>query len=405
MSDSTSPKGDYGSTVVSGMGTEGENTDVHRQCEEEGVVQTENPSTLEDSDEEIQTTGAIFKNILTLGIPLIGASLLAFSIQTMTNAFVGRRLGPELFARYTLGISVANLFGFSIGIGLNGALDTFVSQAYGRDKQATRDIGVSMQRAGVVSMICAVPLSLILLFGSPLFCVMFGDELGNGVMEFTRHAVPNLILGFFLSIMTKVLEAINLPELVVYSTSVGAFVCLFVNYFFTHSIASAVATLTVGLAVQVLVAALLVRFHPSVTFWRHCEWPASKEAVSLQGLRQFMRLGIPSLVAVCAEWWAFEMLDMISANISVQTVASISLMFTVGTNIFAISSSISTAIAVLMGNAMGARQPQLAKQYLRAGCSFCAYSTLSTLHCCICTGERLPACSPTMRVSSKPFAT
>lgn len=308
----------------------------------------------------------VARKILTLMGPTIVGSILSFSTQAITNSFVGRRLGPDLFAHYTLGISVANLFGFSIGIGLNGALDTFISQAYGRDRQATRDIGVSVQRATFLSLSCAIPLAFVFIWGGPIFRLVFGEDLGNGALVFTRHAVPNLVLSFLRDILTKTLQAINLPELVLYSTIVSALSCFTLNYLFTSSIGTAVSVLTATQGIQLAVLLGLARWHPSVTFWHHCEWP-SKDAYDFSGLALFLKVGIPSLIAVCAEWWAFEVLDVVAASISVHTVATVNLVLTIGSLYFSMALAISVATSVLVGNALGENRPALARQYARIG--------------------------------------
>lgn len=317
------------------------------------------PAALPNTEEK---RSEVIRRIFGLMGPTVIGSILAFSTQAITNSFVGRRLGAELFAHYTLGVSVANLFGFSVGIGLNGALDTFISQAFGRDKQATRDIGVSLQRACVLSLIACVPLAAVLLWGGPLFRLLFGDELGDGALEFTQHAVPNLILYFGTNILTKVVQAINLPELVVYCAGLSAVSCFFINYFLTYSIATAVLTLSLTYFIQLVALVCLIRFHPKITFWRHCEWP-SKDSYSPAGMRQFLEVGIPSMIAVCAEWWAFEVLDIVAASISVHDVAAVNLVLTIGSLYFSVALSIAVASSVLVGNALGENRPALARQF------------------------------------------
>lgn len=312
----------------------------------------------------------VVRKLLHLTGPTILGSMLAFSTQAITNSFVGRRLGPVLFAHYTLGVSVANLFGFSIGMGLTGALETFISQAYGRDRQTTKDIGILIQRAIFLSIICTVPLTCLFLWGGPIFRFVFGEDLGNGALEFTRHAVPNLILTFIREVLTDTLQSINLPALVLYSTIASAVTCLTFNYFYTTSIASAVAVLTATQVVQLVVLIGLTRWHPSVTFWHYCEWP-SKEAYNIRGMIQFLKIGIPCLVAMCAEWWAFEVLDVVAASISLQTVAIVNLVITIGAMYFSIGLAISVACSVLVGNALGENRPVLARQYAWTGIALC----------------------------------
>lgn len=46
-----------------------------------------------------------------------------------------------------------------------------------------------------------------------------------------------------------------------------------------------------------------------------------REAMSLKGLRAFMKEGGISIVQLCLEWWSFEFMTIIAAQLSIEAVA------------------------------------------------------------------------------------
>ena len=47
----------------------------------------------------------------------------------------------------------------------------------------------------------------------------------------------------------------------------------------------------------------------------------SKSSFELAGLREYLKVGIPSIGMLCFEWWSFEVMILISAMLSIKAVA------------------------------------------------------------------------------------
>eukprot|EP00758_Cryptobia_borreli_P017050 Tbor_TRINITY_DN6158_c0_g2::TRINITY_DN6158_c0_g2_i11::g.22041::m.22041/K03327/TC.MATE, SLC47A, norM, mdtK, dinF; multidrug resistance protein, MATE family len=295
--------------------------------------------------------------------PIMCSSVIGFGIQTIANSYVGRRLGPTSFAHFMIGVSILNLFGLSIGIGLVAALDTLVSQAYGRTQQQGPDIGIFFQRAVLICVLIMIPISLLLTMGEPVFALMFGKDLGAGALLFTRHSIPYFFISTIVQVFIRTMNAINEPILPLISYCAAFVTCIVLNHFFTYSIQSAVYCLTASNTVMLVLLVLFTRFHPRVTFWKECSWPATQELRSISGLKSFLKVGIPSLLSTCSEWWAFEVLYIISASIGVHVIAEFSLFSTISLSMFSVSVAVSVAASVRVGNSLGANQPDLARQY------------------------------------------
>lgn len=317
----------------------------------------------EDEGDDATSLRDLSWQIVTMSFPVSVGNILMFSLQTMTASFVGRRMGSDVFAHYMIGVSVFNIFGLSIGSGLVAALDTLASQSFGRHKQNSSEIGEYLQRATLVNIILMIPLGLLFVFGKPIWMGVFGNEGGTGASVFTTHAVVYLFTSLMTSTLTRVLAAVNEPQLTLYVNSVVAVACFLLNYFFTNTeVVDAVYVLTATYAIYLALLLAMYFLHPRITFWRKCQWPSPK-LLDREGMREYLSIGIPSLVSVIAEWWAFEVLQVIAANIGMRQVAELNIVMSVTIMLFSVSLGVSVAASVRIGNALGEKKPTLARRF------------------------------------------
>lgn len=103
-----------------------------------------------------------FKHIIELAIPAILCNIFIFIQEIVNLAFIGHLNDPRMIAAIGLGNSCINMFGMAILLGMNGSLNTLLSQAAGA-KQYQLCL-VYVRRARLVLVICFVPISIILLF-------------------------------------------------------------------------------------------------------------------------------------------------------------------------------------------------------------------------------------------------
>ena len=71
------------------------------------------------------------KSVLIKAVPTSMISLIDFIVTTANLVLIGHAGTSEEIAGLGLGVMTANCVSFSISQGLNGAIDTLVSQAYG----------------------------------------------------------------------------------------------------------------------------------------------------------------------------------------------------------------------------------------------------------------------------------
>ena len=79
----------------------------------------------------------------------------------------------------------------------------------------------------------------------------------------------------------------------------------------------------------------------------------------------YFKLSVPATVMLCAEWWSFEIMVLLSGvlGVTAQAVVVISLNFY--TFFFMFPMGIQEASCALIGNQIGANNPKLAKKYCK----------------------------------------
>jgi Na+-driven multidrug efflux pump len=167
------------------------------------------------------------KSIFHLAWPNSATYLVQIAIQTGSMVFVGR-LGPDYMGAAVLGTMMANLTGFSVGLGFATALEALCSQAYGAGKYSL--VGRHAQRAMVILTLACLPLALIW-SQTELILNLLGL---SDISSLAGHYTTVLIIGMWPWFMTEVLrrylqaQAILWP--IVLSTTVVAIVNVPTNY-------------------------------------------------------------------------------------------------------------------------------------------------------------------------------
>jgi MATE family multidrug resistance protein len=297
------------------------------------------------------------------------SSVLCFLLQTATQAFVGRRIGSDALAHYAIGVTAFNIAGLSVGYGLSSALDTLASQAYGRNPR-NPEIGQQLQRSVAVTLAVTLPISYLQVYHSEgALSFAFGQDLGRGASAFIRSAWLYLPLSTLNESFMKVLQAQNTADLIPLPTSASLLAAYFACDMIVEpdkGIGGAAVALTIANLVMFAGFLLLFCFHPRVVVRHTAWWPPSavfSTILDRRGLREYLSVGIPSLVSLCAEWWAIEAMLVVAAQISATEVAMLSIALAVTSTAFSVAIGIGSAASVVVGNALGANKPALAAKY------------------------------------------
>ncbi|KAE9312202.1 hypothetical protein PF008_g20021 [Phytophthora fragariae] len=225
----------------------------------------------------------------------------------------------------TLSTMFMNISAFSVGSGLSSALDTLCSQAYGAKR--FDKIGLYFQAGCMVIATCFVPIFLLNWYSGHFLLLVGQDpEVSRLAQSFSRWAVLGVPFVFLYKLLRKVLQAHNIMKPLVAIAAIGAAVNAVSGYVLTY--------------------------HTSMGFE-----------------------GLPGFLMMMFEWWAFEVLTLMSGVLpdAVKSVSAHAVQVNVNNMIYMVFWGLAVAANVRIGNCLGANSPKQA----RLACKVAQLLTLS----------------------------
>ena len=78
--------------------------------------------------------------------------------------------------------------------------------------------------------------------------------------------------------------------------------------------------------------------------------PNLKQVMKIEGLVEYVKLGIPSALMICIEWWSYEFITIISGYISVEAQAAQVVMTNINALIWMIALGLQQASCCYIGH-------------------------------------------------------
>ncbi len=105
-----------------------------------------------------------------MAVPLVIGMLLYILVQMINTYFIGNLNEPALLAGVGMGNMLINVLCFAVTQGLNGALETLVSQSYGACKY--QECGIFLNRGKVVCTLIMIPIIIIYVFADVILIAL-----------------------------------------------------------------------------------------------------------------------------------------------------------------------------------------------------------------------------------------
>ncbi|KAJ8328427.1 ethionine resistance protein [Batrachochytrium dendrobatidis] len=296
--------------------------------------------------------------IVTLAWPIMVGYILLTSLSVASVLSLGH-VGTKELASSALTTMFCNVTGFSIGIGINTAMDTLCSQAYtgSSDKYA---LGKHLQRSLIVMVLISIPISFLWLFTENIL-LMFGQdpEICRLSGEFALWMLPGLLPYLCADSMKRYLQCQGIVKAAMCVIAIVAPVNIFLQWFLVWSsyaigiIGAPIAT-SVSNILIFLLTILYICFVEGNEKWGGWEW---KEALNVRQIWIYMKLGVPGVAMVCSEWWAFELVALASGMLGDQSLAAQSIILNTISLTYILPMSFSIAASTRIGNSLGANRP------------------------------------------------
>jgi MATE family multidrug resistance protein len=301
------------------------------------------------------------KRILMLGSPVSGAYALSMASQFVAIGFLGH-VGAKELAAASLAVMYTNVCGFSIIVGLSTAMDTLGSQAYtgSNDKHV---LGRIVQRGLVVMLLLTIPIAA-LFWNAEKILLAFSQDPGIAKMSgsYVRKVMPTL----FPIVVSEAVKRFLQSQGIMVAGTYTALLSLLLTFplcsllvgkrFPDWSMGFDGAPIVSCIVTYANMFLLLVyaRWGRSGQAWQH--WGGwTRQAFTKRGIVAFLSLGLPAIIAISSEWWAWEITALECGWIGETALATQSILMNLTTLPYTIPLGIAVALSNRIGSLVGAQ--------------------------------------------------
>ena len=318
---------------------------------------------------KIQTTWKREAKVLTrYSRSLIVTFVLQYSL-TVTSVFMVGHIGKVELGAVSLGTMTANITGFSVYQGLATSLDTLCAQAYGSGHKKL--VGLNCQRMFYFLLCCTIPIVAIWTNGTRLLSLIVPDrqtaELAGLYLRIVAIGTPGYCCfeGGKRFVQAQGLFTANLYVLLFVAPVNVLLHWLFVWHFDWGYIG---APISVAIVHYLLPISLItyIRFAGGLECW------GGFSRAALRNWGPMIRLAIPGLIMVLAEYLAFEILTLAASRLGETELAAQSVVSTITCLTWQIPFPISIAASTRIANLIGATLAPAAKISSKVAVVMCA---------------------------------
>ncbi|KAJ6780067.1 hypothetical protein PWT90_00996 [Aphanocladium album] len=288
------------------------------------------------------------KMVMKASPPLIITYFLQFSINA-TSVFAVGRLGKQQLGAVALANMTAAMTCLAPFIGLATSLDTLCAQAYGDGRKHL--VGLQCQRCFWFLMCAAIPVATLWLFSESILAHIVDAETARLASSYLKIMIFSIPAYITFETGKRILQAQGLFQEISYIILVVAPINIFVNWLLVWQLGLGFIGAPIGVVIsRNLLAALLVLYIKFVN-GSQCWGGFDKKALANWGV--MIRLALPGMTMVLAEWLAFELITLLSSRFGTDYLAAQSAIFTIVALFyqipFAVSVASSTRVAGLIG--------------------------------------------------------
>ncbi|KAI5069470.1 hypothetical protein GOP47_0015771 [Adiantum capillus-veneris] len=291
--------------------------------------------------------------------PLILGNLLTSLLQMISTTLVGH-VGSIELSSASLTYSFCTVTGYSILMGMSGALETLCGQAFGAGEYGK--VGLYLHRSIVVLNTVAVPVAISWLYIEQIYLAFGQDaQLASKAGAYGVLLIPTLFAVSFSFPLVKFLQAQRLvvPVFACFMMTLICHVPICWTLVFKSSLGYKGAALANSISswLNTLLLSLYVGLSPKCAASRV---PISRD--TLQDVTGLLKIAVPAASMLCLEWWAYEVLVVISGFLSNPKLQAgvVAICVNSETLLYTIPGGMAAAVSTRVSNELGAGNPEAA---------------------------------------------
>nr|KYP42243.1 Protein TRANSPARENT TESTA 12 [Cajanus cajan] len=305
------------------------------------------------------------KRVSSMAAPMVAVTVSQYLLQVVSLMMVGHLGILVSFSGVAIATSFAEVTGFSVLLGMSGALETLCGQTYGAEEY--RKFGNYTWCATVTLILVCLPISLVWIFTDKILMLFSQDpEISHAAREYCIYLIPGLFGHAVLQALTRYYQTQSMIFPMVFSSITA--LCLHVPIcwvlVFKFGLGHVGAALAIGLSYWLNVVWLAIYMYYSPTCQKTRIAFSSNALLSIP---EFLKYAIPSGLMFCFEWWSFEVLTLLAGllpNPQLET-AVLSVCLNTTTLHYFIPYAVGASASTRVSNELGAGNPKTAKGAVR----------------------------------------
>ncbi|KAL1817077.1 hypothetical protein ACET3Z_019651 [Daucus carota] len=280
--------------------------------EQEAAVEVKSP---EDREKQViaKSTCNEFvkeaKQISSIFMPMLIVTASDYSLRFLSTLMVGH-VGKLYFSGAVISTSITNVTGFSFIYGMAGALETLCGQAYGAKQH--KKLSIYTYGAIISLLLLCIPIAILWIFMEKFLMLIQQDpEISHVAGKFTIWMIPALFSHAILQPLIRYFQSqyLTLPLLAASVATLAFHIPMCWAFVFKFNMGSDGAALAISLSywLNTIFLGLYAMYSPKCAGTRA---PVSMEVFST--IKDFLRLGVPSALMACLEWWAYEIIILLA---------------------------------------------------------------------------------------------
>jgi len=312
-----------------------------------------------------------FRRLASLALPVVVVQVGIVLQGVVDTAMVGRVSAPDLAA-----VALGNLYFFGIsvfGMGVLMALDPIVSQAFGAGDR--KGIELAIQRGIILGVVLAAVASILLALAEPVLRLLRQPE---DVIPTAGAYAGVLIAGMlpfygFIA-LRQTLQAMGKVAAIVATVVAANGLNAFANWLLVFGNWGFPALGAVGSSWATVISRWFMLLGVLALSWptlRPYLRGVCREALSARAFRRMVALGAPIGLHLFLEFGAFGAIGVFMGWLGTVAVAGHQIALNLAALTFMLAVGVAQAVAVLVGNSVGAGDPPRARRFAGAAVVLC----------------------------------
>ncbi|KAI6791670.1 MATE efflux family protein [Hortaea werneckii] len=297
------------------------------------------------------------KTLIRTAFPLVLTFFLQNSL-TMTSIFTVGHIGKIELGAVSLGSMTANITGYAAFHGLTTSLDTLCAQAYGSGRKQL--VGLQMQRMVFFLWALCIPIAIIWLFGTQILLLIIPEKpialLAGRYLKVLVAGAPGYAA---FESGKRYVQAQGHFDATMYVLLIAAPLNVFMHWLFVWQFEWGFIGCPIAVVITEDLMPILLFLYVRLVGGMEC-WPGFTSK-AFKNWWPMIRLAIPGLIMVMAEFLAFEILTLASARISATHLAAQTVLQSLSVLTYQLPFPLSVATGTRVANFIGATLPDAAK--------------------------------------------